>query len=88
MYDVNREPVQQALLDLDDLRRSEPPPDGRSSILDDRAEVARIRRNAPSKKHFCLQVGLEPGPVAFARVNAALRRFGLPLYPVPRNHAA
>jgi hypothetical protein len=88
MYDANREPVQQSFLDLDDLRHSEPQPGGRSSILDDRAEVARIRRNAPSKRHFCLQAGLEPGPVAFARVNAALRRFGLPLYPVSRNHAA
>jgi hypothetical protein len=87
-YDSKRDQVQQTLLGADDLRHPEPRRDGGPGLLDDRSTVARLRATAPTKRHFCLQAGLEPGPVAYARVNAALQRFGLPLYPVPRRHAA
>ncbi len=87
-YDARHDQIQQTLMDSDDLRRPEPRRDGGPGPLDDRATVARLRATAPNRRHFCLQAGLEPGPVAYARVNAALQRFGLPRYPAPRRHAA
>lgn len=88
MYDANHDDIQQSLLGTEELRHPAPRRDGGPGLLDDRATVARLRTAAPSRRHFCLQAGLEPGPVAYARVNAALLRFGLPLYPASRHRAA
>jgi len=88
MYDTTQDAFQQTLLGSDELRRPEPRTDGGGGLLDDRARVTRLRATAPNRRHFCLQAGLEPGPVSYARVNAALQRFGLPLYPASARHAA
>ncbi len=88
MYDATEDMFQQTLLGSDELRHPEPRHDGGQGPLDDRATVARLRATAPNRRHFCLQAGLEPGPVAYARVNAALQRFGLPLYPAGARRAA
>jgi hypothetical protein len=88
MVDSTHDAFQQTLLGSDELRRPEPRDDGGSGILDDRARVSRLRATAPNRRHFCLQAGLEPGPVSYARVNAALQRFGLPLYPSGARRAA
>ncbi|MFN8167976.1 MAG: hypothetical protein U0S36_04255 [Candidatus Nanopelagicales bacterium] len=87
MHDDTYDAIQQSLLGSEDLRPA-PRRDGGPGLLDDRATVARLRTTAPTRRHFCLQAGLEPGPVAYARVNAALLRFGLPLYPTSRHRAA
>lgn len=92
MRETTYEAIQQTLLGYDEVR--EPvhaqPPDAEhgTGLLDDRETVARLRTSAPSRRHFCLQAGLEPGPVSYARVNAALQRFHLPLYPAGKRHAA
>jgi hypothetical protein len=88
MYDAMDDMVQQTLLGTDDLRHPEARSDGGQGPLDDRATVVRLRATAPNRRHFCLQGGLEPGPIAYARVNAALLRFGLPLYPAAGRRAA
>ena len=88
MYDATGEMFQQTLLGSDELRHPEPRRDGGQGPLDDRATVVRLRATAPNRRHFCLQVGLEPGTVSYARVNAALLRFGLPLYPAAGHRAA
>jgi hypothetical protein len=88
MHDDSYDAIQQSLLGTEDLRHPAPRRDGGPGLLDDRATVTRLRVSAPSRRHFCLQAGLEPGPVAYARVNAALARFGLPLYPPARHRAA
>ena len=88
MHDTNDDLVQQTLLGSDELRHPEARRDGGRGPLDDRATVVRLRAAAPNRRHFCLQARLEPGPVAYARVNAALQRFGLPLYPAAGRHAA
>lgn len=80
MIDTTYDAWQQTLLGPDDVGGHEPRPEGGTGPLDDRATVARLRASAPNRRHFCLQAGLEPGPVSYARVNAALQRFGLPLY--------
>lgn len=59
-----------------------------ADLLTDRVRLAALRASAPNRRHFCLQAGLEPGPVSYARVNAALQRFGLPLYPSGARRAA
>jgi hypothetical protein len=88
MNEGTHDVVQQTLLGSDDLRHPEARRDGGLGRLDDRSTVTRLRAAAPNRRHFCLQVGLEPGPVAYARVNAALQRFGLPLYPAAGRRAA
>ena len=91
MRETTYEAIQQTLLGYDDVRQhvdAAPAPDHGSGLLDDRETVARLRASAPNRRHFCLQAGLEPGPVSYARVNAALQRFHLPLYPAAKHHAA
>lgn len=58
-----------------------------ADLLTDRVRLARLRESAPNRRHFCLQAGLEPGPVAHARINAALIAAGLPPYATVRRAA-
>ena len=60
---------------------------GGAELLHDRVRLAKLRESAPNRRHFCLQAGLEPGPVSYARVNAALIAAGLPPYESVRRAA-
>ncbi len=58
-----------------------------ADLLTDRVRLVQLRASAPNRRHFCLQAGLEPGPVAYARVNAALIAAGLAPYSSARRAA-
>ena len=58
-----------------------------ADLLTDRVRLAALRASAPNRRHFCLQAGLEPGPVAYARINAALIAAGLAPYSSARRAA-
>lgn len=60
---------------------------GGEGLLHDRVRLAALRASAPNRRHFCLQAGLEPGPVSYARVNAALIAAGLAPYTSVRRAA-
>ncbi len=82
-----QESFQGSLFESAPLREPAPRVAGGADLLTDRLRLARLRESAPNRRHFCLQAGLEPGPVAYARVNAALIAAGLPPYTSVRRAA-
>mgnify|MGYP003349661923 CR=1 FL=1 len=58
-----------------------------SDLLNDRVRLSKLRATASSRWHFCIQAGLEPSPVSYARVNAALIAAGLAPYGSARRAA-
>lgn len=82
-----RDTIQQTLFESAPLRAPATSVVGGTEPLGDRRRLAELRASAPNRRHFCLQLGLEPGPVAYARVNAALIAAGLPPYASVRRAA-
>ncbi len=79
--------VQGSLFESAPLRQPASRVAGGDQLLHDRVRLAQVRASAPNRRHFCLQAGLEPGPVAYARVNAALIAAGLAPYTSVRRAA-
>lgn len=82
-----RDSVQGSLFESAPLREPAASVAGGDELLHDRVRLARLRESAPNRRHFCLQAGLEPGPVAYARINAALIAAGLAPYTSVRRAA-
>lgn len=81
------EPIQQSMFDAAPLRAPAATVAGGTDLLKDRVRLERLRVLAPTRYHFCVQAGLEPGPLAYARVNAALIAAGLAPYTSTRRAA-
>jgi hypothetical protein len=82
-----QESVQTSLFEAAPLREPAARVAGGSDLLRDRVRLARLRESAPNRRHFCLQAGLEPGPVSYARINAALIAAGVAPYTAVRRAA-
>ena len=81
------ESLQQSMFEAAPLRAPAATVGGGADLLTDHVRLARLRSEAPTKRHFCIQAGLEPTPISFARVNAALMAAGLPPYASARRAA-
>lgn len=78
---------QQSMFDSAPLRAPAATVAGGTDLMQDRVRLAALRATAPTRFHFCVQAGLEPGPIAYARVNAALIAAGLAPYGSARRAA-
>ena len=81
------EPCQQSMFDNDALRERDTTVRDGSAVLSDHRRLRELRAVATTRRQFCIFAGLEPGPITYARVNAALIAAGLEPYSAVRRAA-